>query len=71
MSIIWQHDASDGIFAPYRRAKFGITQIGTPFRSPQGNAIAERWVRSLRTERLGHLLIPNERHLRTVLEEYV
>ena len=48
-----------------------ITWIRTPFRSPQANAIAARWVRSVRNECLDHLLILNERHLRRVLVEYV
>jgi putative transposase len=43
-----------------------------PFpRSRKANAIAERVVRSLRTECLDHVLILNEGHLRTVLAEYV
>jgi putative transposase len=48
----------------------GIAQIRTPFRSPQANAIAERWVRSLREEFLDHVFIFNERQLRAVLAEY-
>jgi putative transposase len=34
-------------------------------------AIAERWVRSVRTECLDHVFIFNERHLQKVLAEYV
>ena len=49
----------------------GITQIRTPFRSPRANAIAERWVRSARTECLDLVFILSERHLRHVLAEYV
>jgi putative transposase len=49
----------------------GIAQIRTPFRSPRANAIAERWVRSVRTECLDHVFILNERHLQKVLAEYV
>ena len=49
----------------------GITQARTPFRSPRANAIAERWVRSARTECLDHVFIFNERHLGKLLAEYV
>jgi transposase InsO family protein len=49
----------------------GIAQVRTPFRSPRANAIAERWVRSVRTECLEHVFTFNERHLQKVLAEYV
>jgi transposase InsO family protein len=48
-----------------------IVQVRTPFRSPLANAIAERWVRSVRTECLDQLFIFNQRHLERVLAEYV
>ena len=35
------------------------------------NAFAERWVRTVRTECLDHLLIWDERHLQRVLAEYL
>ena len=54
-----------------RVRNLGITQARTPFRSPRANAIAERWVRSVRTECLDHVFIFNERHLQKVLAEYV
>lgn len=44
--------------------------ILTPFRTPNANAYAERWVRSMQEECLDHLLILNERHLKHVLREY-
>ena len=69
--LIRDRDSRYGAAFDRRLANLGITQIRTPFRSPQANAIAERWVRSLRTECLDHLLILNERHLRRVLAEYV
>ena len=49
----------------------GIEAIWTPFRAPNANAFAERWVRSVRNESLDHLLIFSEGHLRRVLTEYV
>jgi len=69
--LIHDRDSRYGAAFDRRLANLGITQIRTPFRSLQANSIAERWVRSLRTECLDHLFILNERHLRRVLAEYV
>lgn len=69
--LIHDRDSRYGAAFDRRLRNLGITQIRTPFRSPQANSIAERWVRSLRTECLDHMFILNERHLRTVLAEYV
>jgi transposase InsO family protein len=49
----------------------GVEIVRTPFRAPNANAVAERWVRSVREECLDHLLILGERHLRRVLCGYV
>ena len=49
----------------------GIEIVRTPFRAPRANALAERWVRSVRQECLAHLLILNQRHLIRVLKEYI
>ncbi|MBK7019172.1 MAG: transposase [Candidatus Microthrix sp.] len=49
----------------------GITAIRTPPRSPQANAYAERWVRTLRHELLDRTMIWNEHQLQQLLEEYV
>src|SRR5262249_10832033 len=54
-----------------RLERLGITQIRTPFRTPQANSIAERWVRSVRQECLDYTLIFSERHLRRLLAEYI
>jgi putative transposase len=49
----------------------GVEVIRTPFRSPQANAHAERFVRTTRTECLDWLLILGQRHLDRVLRVYV
>ncbi len=43
----------------------------TPVRAPKANAIAERFVRTMRAECLDWLLILNRRHLEHVLRVYV
>jgi len=49
----------------------GVEIIRTPIRSPKANAIAERFVRTVRAECLDWLLILNCRHLERVLRVYV
>jgi len=56
----------DAIFASE-----GIEIIKTPVRAPKANAIAERFVRTARTECLDWLLIVNRRHLERVLRIFV
>ena len=48
----------------------GARIIKTPVRSPRANSFAERYVGTLRRERLDHLLIHGEQHLWRVLTEY-
>ncbi|KAK1177020.1 integrase core domain-containing protein [Streptomyces sp. NBS 14/10] len=48
----------------------GTAVIPTPPQSPRSNALAERWIRTARTECTDRLLITGERHLRTVLDQY-
>jgi putative transposase len=49
----------------------GIEIIRTPGRAPTANAIAERFVRTVRAECLDWLLIVNRRHLEHVLRVFV
>ena len=48
-----------------------IRIIRTPIRAPRANAIAERFIGTLRRECLDHLLITGPRHLAAVLREYI
>ncbi len=45
--------------------------LRTPVRAPRANAIAERWIGTVRRELLDRVLIINRRHLETVLAKYV
>ena len=44
--------------------------IRTPFRAPQANGVAERFVRSVRSECLDRLLILNQQHLKQAVALY-
>jgi len=57
--------AVDAVFAGAN-----IAIIRTPVRAPRANAIAERFIGTLRRECLDHLLITGPRHLTLVLREY-
>jgi putative transposase len=49
----------------------GVEIIQTPVRAPRANAVAERFVRTARSECLDWLLILNRRHLERVLRVFV
>src|ERR1017187_636269 len=48
----------------------GTQIMRTPFRTPNANAFAERFVRTVRSECLDHLLVVNEAHLERLLRSY-
>jgi putative transposase len=52
-------------------ADVGIRVVRIPPRCPRANAIAERWIATVRRELLDRILIINRRHLTAVLTEYV
>ena len=58
-------DTFDAIFASE-----GIRILRTPARAPRANAIAERWLGTVRRELLDRMLIMGRRHLETVLADY-
>ncbi len=51
-------------------SSIGTQTICTPARAPRADAYAERWVRTVRADCLGHLVIISRRHLECVLTEY-
>ena len=48
-----------------------IRIIRTTVRAPRANAIAERFIGTLRRECLNHMLITGPRHLAVVLREFI
>ena len=49
----------------------GVKRVPLPPRSPNLNAYAERWVRSVKDETLSRMILFGERSLWHVLKEYV
>ena len=64
----------DPLYTPQFRAVLasaGVELVRLPARSPNLNAYAERFVGSIRSECLRHLVPLGEQHLRTIVREYV
>jgi putative transposase len=69
--LLRDRDAVHGRDFRERARRIGIDAIATPIHAPKANAIAERVIGTLRRERLDHLIILDEQHLRLVLTEFV
>jgi transposase InsO family protein len=67
------HDRDAKFCAPFDQVVRceGVRVIETPLQAPRANAVAERWVRTIRNECLNHLLIVGRRHLERVLRAYL
>jgi transposase InsO family protein len=66
------HDR-DGKFCPAFRQlidETGVKRVPLPPRSPNLNAYAERWVRSVKDEALSQLILFGERSLRHAIKQY-
>ena len=69
--VIRDRDAKfSGPFAEVFRTE-GVNVVKTPMRAPRANAFAERWVRTVRAERMDWILVFGRRHLERVLQTYI
>jgi transposase InsO family protein len=66
------HDRDDRFCAAFREtlAAAGVKCLRLPPRSPNLNAFAERWMRSVKEECLSHLILFGERSLRKALIQF-
>src|SRR5262249_22124133 len=69
--LIRDRDAVYGGDFRDRAQALGIATVLTPVRAPPANAVAERAIGPLRRECLDHVIPVDERHLRSILAEYV
>jgi hypothetical protein len=67
------HDRDTKFWAAFQHIidEAGIERVALPPRSPNLNAYAERWVRSVKEECLAHLMLFGEAALYRTLNEYV
>ncbi len=61
--LIHDRDSCFGTAFNRRVESLGIMHVRTPVKAPKPNAIAERWVRSIRNECLDHRLVLGHQHL--------
>jgi transposase InsO family protein len=67
------HDRDTKFCAAFKQMldESGVKRLPLPPRSPNLNAIAERWVRSVKSESLSQLILFGERSLHHVLSQYL
>jgi transposase InsO family protein len=49
----------------------GVKIVLISYQAPNMNAVAERWVRSIKDECLGHMILFGEKHLHRAINEYL
>ncbi len=69
--LLRDRDAAYGRDFRRRARRIGIDAIATPIHALQANAIAERVIGTLRRECLDHMIVLDERHLASILNEFV
>jgi transposase InsO family protein len=68
--LLHDRDAAYGGDFDRKLADLDIAGVRTPPRAPTANGVAERLVRTIRTECLDHLIVIDQQHLRAVLAEF-
>jgi putative transposase len=69
--LICDRDAKWSAVVRARLGEAGIRVVQTPFRAPNANAFAERFVRSIKHECLNRVIPFGARHLRWTIAEFV
>src|SRR5215210_7653857 len=69
--LLWDRDAKFPPAFDAVLASEGMRVVRTPVRAPRADAVAERWVGTVRRECLDRLLILGRGHLEAVLREFV
>jgi len=69
--LIYDRDAKWSTSVRERLLDAGIRVVQTPYRAPNANAHAERFVRSMKEECLDRIIPVGERHFRRAVREYV
>ena len=69
--LICDRDTKWSVQVRARLEEAGIRVVLTPYRAPNANAYAERFVRSIKEECLNRMIPFGERHLRRTMAEYV
>ena len=69
--LLFDHDSKFGNDVVCAAKALGSEPVRTAFRSPWQNGVAERWVGSCRRDLLDHVIVPNERHLKRLMAEYM
>ena len=69
--LVFDRDSKFSVEVIRTIESMGIKPAKTSYRSPWQNGVAERWVSSVRTEMLDHIILLNEEHLRRLMFRYV
>jgi len=69
--LIRDNDRKFGLSFARVATTTGIKVLRTPYRTPQANAVCERFLGSVRRECLDHFLVLHEKQLHRLLKEYI